>query len=476
LEVLSLTALGAALGALLTFWIQNSIKSNENPLHPRDGDRRHDGEDGSNNSNDDDDVRDFPPLPFEVAKRKRLPSLVILVRHGESEGNVDVKKWQATADNKIRLTPRGILQAEEAGRRIESIFRTYERDHGTPMDRVHIHVSPFERTMETARHARRAFDRRVVRHHICPRLREQEFGNTQGECFEAHRIEQRRVGRFWYRFPTGESGADVYDRVKSWWDDSLLASNERYGYDHVNAVVVFSHGLALRFTLMQLFSWSPTTFHSVYNVHNCDMYVLKKDLNKPGISPYVLDVHNGDMPRSSIDVMVTFRDHPPRRATTDTAAAATTAITPNEEGATTTPTVGTTRETTETRRVVFKLNDYLNIPPPRMTRIDIVKRKLAEQYPDDIPSVDEIENISFMPFYHSTDVATTSAATGGRDDVVAAAAVVQGRTSTAGRNLEDNDEVQQHHHQWLANMPQQRQHHDAEPESSNRWPICDSLE
>ncbi len=23
-----------------------------------------------------------------------------------------------------------------------------------------------------------------------------------------------KVGRFWYRFPTGESGADVYDRIK----------------------------------------------------------------------------------------------------------------------------------------------------------------------------------------------------------------------------------------------------------------------
>lgn len=69
-----------------------------------------------------------------------------------------------------------------------------------------------------------------------PRLREQEFGNLQGDEFIKYREEQTKViwagrtffpkllrlfvasifqiGRFWYRFPTGESGADVYDRVK----------------------------------------------------------------------------------------------------------------------------------------------------------------------------------------------------------------------------------------------------------------------
>ena len=53
-----------------------------------------------------------------------------------------------------------------------------------------------------------------------------------------HRSQQQKVGRFWYRFPTGESGCDVLDRVKSWWSDSFLPINERVGYDPVDAVVV----------------------------------------------------------------------------------------------------------------------------------------------------------------------------------------------------------------------------------------------
>ena len=129
----------------------------------------------------------------------------------------------------------------------------------------------------------------------------------QGEQFQQFRQEQRKVGRFWYRFISGESGADVLDRVKSWWYESVSNVNLRAGYEPIDAMVVVTHGLTMRFILMQLFGWSPTTFHSVWNVDNCGMYVLRKDLNKPGPAPYVLDKEQGDMPRSSIYVMVKLK-------------------------------------------------------------------------------------------------------------------------------------------------------------------------
>ena len=40
----------------------------------------------------------------------------------------------------------------------------------------------------------------------------------QDDNFHSLRSEQLDVGRFWYRFPTGESGADVFDRTKQWWE------------------------------------------------------------------------------------------------------------------------------------------------------------------------------------------------------------------------------------------------------------------
>jgi broad specificity phosphatase PhoE len=282
-------------------------------------------------------------LAEERDKRARLPTLIILVRHGESEGNADHTLWRKKADNSIDLSSNGVKEAEHAGEQVEKIFKTYDHDENLPnIKRVHLIVSPFERTLQTSIFMRPPFDHRIVRTEVEPRIREQEFGNLQGDEFERFREEQRSVGRFWYRFPTGESGADVYDRVKSWWFESVLSVNQRCGYDPVDALVIVTHGLTMRFVLMQLFHWSPTTFHSVWNAHNCDLYVLRKDLEKPGLSPYVLDDKLGGMPQSSVDIAVTFLNG---------------------------------------KSQLFKLSNYLSIPPPRTTRFEIIRDMLVEQYP-----------------------------------------------------------------------------------------------
>lgn len=48
------------------------------------------------------------------------------------------------------------------------------------------------------------------------RVREQDFGNFQvEERMQAVKQTRQRFGRFFYRFPEGESAADVFDRVSS---------------------------------------------------------------------------------------------------------------------------------------------------------------------------------------------------------------------------------------------------------------------
>ena len=296
--------------------------------------------------------KDSPAMAYARYKRKRLPKTIILVRHGESEANADKTMWKKIPDNLMGLTAIGKEQAIQIGRRISKIL--------VGCHRVHLVVSPFERTLQTAAAMRSAFEHLIVRTDIESRIREQEMGNLQNEAeFRNFRKQQLKVGRFWYRFPTGESGADVLDRVKSWWFESVLTVNMRVGYESIDAMVVVTHGLTMRFILMQLFGWSPTTFHSVWNAGNCDIYVLRKDLSKPGPSPYILDNESGDMPRSSIEVMVTLKS--------------------------------------TQQKLILKLENYLSIPPPRTTRIDLVKCLLAEQYPSEVKA-DDVDSIVFMPF------------------------------------------------------------------------------
>ena len=185
--------------------------------------------------------------------RQRLPDTIILIRHGESQANADPSCWIEMPDNLLGLTRRGHEQAAAAGRRVEEILwqqLTLDNNNNnnagltTTTTRVHLIVSPFERSMQTAASLRPAFEHRIVRTDIESRIREQEMGNLQSNptLFQQYRQEQQRVGRFWYRFPTGESGSDVLDRVKSWWYESIQTVNTRVGYEPVQAIVVVSHG------------------------------------------------------------------------------------------------------------------------------------------------------------------------------------------------------------------------------------------
>merc|ERR1719488_430584 len=68
------------------------------------------------------------------------PKRLILVRHGESQGNVDKSIYATTPDHALHLTERGWIQAQCAGRELRSIIG----DEPTVF-----YVSPYVRTRET---------------------------------------------------------------------------------------------------------------------------------------------------------------------------------------------------------------------------------------------------------------------------------------------------------------------------------------
>ena len=91
--------------------------------------------------------------------------------------------------------------------------------------------------------------------------------------------ERKKIGRFFYRFKDGESGADVYDRV-SLFMDSLYREMEGCGMANGNVCIV-SHGLFIRLFLMRYYRWSVEKFHTLENFGNCEFCVLERD-NKEG--------------------------------------------------------------------------------------------------------------------------------------------------------------------------------------------------
>lgn len=121
------------------------------------------------------------------------PQRIVLVRHGESEGNADDTVYEREPDHALRLTPSGVSQAEETGVRLRELFG---------QERVSTYVSPYRRTHETFR----AFglDPERVRVREEPRLREQDWGNWQDrDDVRLQKAYRDAYGHFFYRFAQG---------------------------------------------------------------------------------------------------------------------------------------------------------------------------------------------------------------------------------------------------------------------------------
>jgi broad specificity phosphatase PhoE len=193
------------------------------------------------------------------------PRRIILVRHAESEANVDASRHACVPNHKIRLSAAGRAQAEAAGAELRGII-----GGGS----VQFFVSPYERTRETYRLIRAAFEGSRVLMYEDPRLREQDFGNLR-DAGETRRLqrERREYGVFFYRFPDGESGADVFDRV-SLFLETLHRNFRRRSFPE--NVVIVTHGLTMRLFVMRWFRRSVEEFESWANPGNCEYRVMER--------------------------------------------------------------------------------------------------------------------------------------------------------------------------------------------------------
>ena len=192
------------------------------------------------------------------------PKRIILIRHGESEANIDKSIHQHKPDYTMELTPNGIAQADASGKELKSIIGN---------ESVFFYVSPYWRTRGTFEQIAKQFDRSQISWTEEPRLREQDWGhlvnpeqNTQVDK------ERDSFGTFYYRIPDGESAADVYDRVSDFFG-TLHRDFEKNNFPD-NAVIV-THGMTLRIFLMKWFHWTVEEFEQYANPKNCQIIVLE---------------------------------------------------------------------------------------------------------------------------------------------------------------------------------------------------------
>ncbi|KAF5210425.1 hypothetical protein E0198_003301 [Clavispora lusitaniae] len=208
------------------------------------------------------------------------PKYILLVRHGESEGNCDKSVNRYTPNHKVCLTEQGHSQALHAGvvlREFLSQLDMKSEDGKNPRS-VLFYTSPYARARQTCQGIIDGIeDLEGVEFRVSeePRMREQDFGNFQSTAEEMERIWGQRAhyGHFFYRIPHGESAADVYDRIASF-NETLFRQFSRDSFP--NVLVLVTHGIWARVFLMKWFRWSYEEFESLRNIPHCQFLVMKQ--------------------------------------------------------------------------------------------------------------------------------------------------------------------------------------------------------
>lgn len=200
---------------------------------------------------------------------------IYLIRHGQSQGNVDQSVYRSTPDHAIPLSELGVRQASAAGAALRELI-------ALPGDEpVRIWTSPYKRTRQTAQllaaELQQKFSRIDRREHI--NLCEQQFGLFDGvprdelpirfpDEYAHNELAIRHEGRFWARMPLGESRFDVAVRVHEAFG-TFHRDAERHG---VRNIVVVCHGVTLRAFAMQWLHLPYEWFEAQPNPNNCDIY------------------------------------------------------------------------------------------------------------------------------------------------------------------------------------------------------------
>lgn len=200
---------------------------------------------------------------------RRRPRSIILVRHGESLGNVDVGAYSRIPDNQMELTPEGERQANETGRQLAQVIKETEN--------IIAFVSPYKRTQDTFACINSQLGDRVKRIICDPDIREQDFGNYQNpEVMKQSAEERKKFGRFFYRFPNGESGADVYTRMELFMT-SLFRHMDLTSRARHDVVLIVTHGITMRMFMMRFLRWTVEEYEQVWNPGNCEAWMLTRD-------------------------------------------------------------------------------------------------------------------------------------------------------------------------------------------------------
>lgn len=222
---------------------------------------------------------------------------LLLVRHGQSEGNVDELEYLKKGDCKVGLTDLGWQQAIRAGEFLGNHYNDTSTNQWP-----YVFVSAYQRTKETLSGVFHGLDGTFTGDpdfHEDPRLIEAFYGamgrkrNPIGIVDPALAQELRNLAQHTYavdKFTTrtlfGESKMDTYMRVRSFFEGTLAKKVEAGEDDFL----IVAHGIVIQEALR--FWGDLQTTDKIGNPNNCDVIEIIGD--EPGKCS-ITKIYNGEL-------------------------------------------------------------------------------------------------------------------------------------------------------------------------------------
>ena len=207
----------------------------------------------------------------------KRPKRIILIRSAQIHG------YLHTCDCKVSgvpicsikpemdrpLTEEGKLQALRAGIALKHIVND---------ETCTFFISPYKSCKQTFSYVSGSFsDMTSCQYVEDPRLRNQDRGNWHPEVPADSHDEfiagSQEVGKFFYRWPGGESAADVYDRM------SLFMETMYRKWQHIDRpdnFVIITHAVCIQAWIMRWFHWDVDVFERLEKFKNGQIAVMEK--------------------------------------------------------------------------------------------------------------------------------------------------------------------------------------------------------
>lgn len=205
---------------------------------------------------------------------------IYLVRHGQSEGNIDKSKYFEKLDCNIELTDKGRDDSKSAANKIMDLINTVNPFTQTTMypkfkTNLNFFHSSYTRAIQTTEIITNTIhnsdDFIINKVYETPICREREWGGLRDIVAMGSKTEQHF--NFYYRPIGGESFADCYQRVMSFHQWMAITTKCEHN-------VVVAHGEFNRLYLMYLLNWKIDEFTKYKNPKNGEVFLIRVENDK----------------------------------------------------------------------------------------------------------------------------------------------------------------------------------------------------